>query len=466
MTWRTSLRARLAFGSTALLFAALAAFGLLAYRSLADALYSYLDDSLRLSASQAVGMIKVQDGKIIPPGEFDNRTLSIDMLEHGLTIRILDSNGNNLQAVGPDRNNPLPAGVLRNVANGKTDLRSINDNDSPYLLRVYTAPITDKGIFSGAVEVIRPFDDIQAMLNRIGVGLLILIPLLALLVGLGVYLLTMWAMWPIGHMILAARQISTSGLPIQVNLPSSRDEVGQLVETFKVMMARLDESFQRERQFTADASHELRSPITAMQTIVQTTLGRPHTCEDCESALLDLANETNRLQRLTQNLLMLARNGSPRQGAFRPVNLSLLLMDVAESMRPVAEKKGLALQYSIPDGLSLPGDQDALIRLFVNLIDNAIKYTPDGQVWICAEKPPDLPELAIKIEDTGAGISSEHLPYIFERFYRGSAARSSTGSGLGLTIAREIVLAHHGKIEVSSHIGEGTTFLVHLPAEG
>ncbi len=470
MSWHPalpkSLRARLAIGSTALLFVALVVFGLLVYQSVSAALYSYLDDSLRLSASQAVGLVKIQNGKIIPPGEFDNPALSIEMLEHGLTIRILNAKGQNIQAVGPDRNNPLPADILRNVADGGTDLRTVNDTDTPYLLRLYTVPITDNGAYLGAVMVIRPFDDVRAVLNRISLGLLILIPFLALLVGCGVYLLTSWALRPIGQVVLAARQVSMHGLPIQVSLPTRGDEVGQLMETFETMMARLDESFQRERQFTADASHELRSPLTAMQTIIQTTLEKPNKGQDYESALHDLADETNRLQRLIQNLLLLARNGIHRAGSYGPIDLSLLLVDVAESMRPAAEKKGLVLQHVIPDGLILTGDGDALIRLFVNLIDNAIKFTPGGKILICAEKDPDRPDITVEVKDTGVGISSEYLPYIFERFYRGSASRLATGSGLGLTIAREIASAHRGRIDVSSQPGEGTTVFVHLPAEG
>jgi len=138
------------------------------------------------------------------------------------------------------------------------------------------------------------------------------------------------------------------------------------------------------------------------------------------------------------------------------------LQDIGDSLRPLAESKGLALDFAVSDGLTLSGDSDALIRLFVNLLDNAIKYTPQGRISLTAIQE-SRGTVKITIMDTGVGIADEHLPHIFERFYRVDRSRSSGGSGLGLAIASEIVQAHGGTIEVSSRVGEGTTFILRFP---
>ncbi len=249
----------------------------------------------------------------------------------------------------------------------------------------------------------------------------------------------------------------------RLNLPETDDEVGRLAATFDSMLTRLDEAFRRERQFTADASHELRTPLSAMQTIIGSTLSRRRAPAEYEQALIDLNQETQQMRTLTEGLLHLARNEAGRQSAkFECVNLSILLKDVVDSFRPLAEDKGLQLIDQVPnDDLTLMGDSDGLIRLFVNLLDNAIKYTEQGFITVSAN-PKDDNLLAITVSDTGVGITSEHLPHIFDRFYRVDQSRSTDGSGLGLAIVQNVAQAHGGNVTVESKVGQGTTFTVSL----
>jgi signal transduction histidine kinase len=169
---------------------------------------------------------------------------------------------------------------------------------------------------------------------------------------------------------------------------------------------------------------------------------------------------------LTEGLLHLARNEATQQPAkFECVNLSMLLKDVVDSLRPMAEQKGLKLVDTVPDdGLTLRGDSDGLIRLFVNLLANAIKYTEQGSITISA-KPEDNDLLSVTVSDTGVGITPEHLPHIFERFYRVDQSRSTNGSGLGLAIVQNVARAHGGNVAVESKVGQGTTFTVILSIE-
>jgi signal transduction histidine kinase len=161
---------------------------------------------------------------------------------------------------------------------------------------------------------------------------------------------------------------------------------------------------------------------------------------------------------LVENLLRLARGEKRSNNLYEIIDLSTLINDVTDSLRPLAEGKNLTLACEIPDNLTVLGDSDELIRLFVNLLDNAIKYTEHGKINITAQK--DEKEIAISVEDTGIGISPEHLTHIFDRFYRVDESRATQGAGLGLAIAQEIVHAHGGAIEVRSTIGQGTIFTV------
>ena len=178
-------------------------------------------------------------------------------------------------------------------------------------------------------------------------------------------------------------------------------------------------------------------------------------------ALDDLAEETNRLRGLTEDLLRLARGEDKTAVPCERVAFSDLLTDVADSLRPLAESKGLTLRVQVPEGLTLTGDMDALIRLFVNLLDNAIKYTERGEIMLAARSEAD--ELIVDVTDTGIGIRPAHLPRIFDRFYRVDTARSAGGAGLGLAIAQQITQAHGGRLEVRSTPGVGSTFSVCLP---
>ncbi|MGQ0603184.1 MAG: sensor histidine kinase, partial [Anaerolineales bacterium] len=324
-------------------------------------------------------------------------------------------------------------------------------------LRVHTSPVTVNQTLIAFVQVAQSMADMQATLGQLRVALLISVPLLVLIAGAGGYVLAARALAPIDTITRTARRLSAEDLSERLHLPATDDEVGRLAATFDDMLARLNESFRRERTFTADASHELRTPLTAMQAILGTIRERPRAPVDYEQALADLAEETDRLRTLTENLLRLARG--EQRASHEPIDLSTLLTDVADSMQPLAEAKALTLSCHIPDGLTIMGDRDDVIRLFVNLLDNAIKFTEHGGVALCASREDDH-SLSVSISDTGSGIPVEHLPHIFDRFYRVDESRTTRGTGLGLAIAAAIAHAHRGTIEARSTVGVGTTITV------
>jgi len=313
----------------------------------------------------------------------------------------------------------------------------------------------------GWIQSMQSLGSAEEALDRLRTVLLIGTSLLSLLAGFAGYFLATRALAPVDEITDTARRISTEDLSARLNLPDTGDEVSHLASTFDEMLMRIESGFDREHQFTSDASHELRTPLTAMRTILNVIRDGERPAEEYRQALDDLAEETDRLQALVENLLQLARGEQGLILQKEEIDLGLLLPDVADSLRPLAENKQLTLSCDLPASLIISGDTDHLIRLFVNLLDNAIKYTERGTITLSARERPG--NVVIEVADTGIGIPAEHLPYIFKRLYTVDPARSSGGAGLGLSIASQIVQAHGGRIEVQSEAGTGTKFTVYLP---
>ena len=330
------------------------------------------------------------------------------------------------------------------------------------LLRALILPVLDNGQTVGWVQVIQSLQPVQDALKLLLTNLVIGAIIAVLFAAIGGYFLAARALSPIDHITQIAQKIAGGeDLSARLNLPESGDEVSRLAATFDAMLVRLERSFRRERQFIADASHELRTPLAAMQAILGVVREGVRSSGEYRLAMDDLAVETDRLRGLVEDLLRLARGEDRATLTREPVNLSNLLTDVIDSLQPLAEAKDLVLQSQVAEGLVMSGDMDALIRLFVNLIDNAIKYTEHGKITVGARAEGD--EIIASVIDSGIGIPPNQLPYIFDRFYRVNPARPSGGAGLGLAIARQIARLHGGRLEVVSTQGAGSTFTVTLP---
>lgn len=453
-----TLRVRFALWVAGLLLAAMMVFGSFVYVSMAHSLAGAIDDSLELGIAQALAAVHVKDGVV---SFQDSIPQPRDLRERGLTIRVLDQRGQVQQAVGPYGHLPMDASSLSAALRGESTFVTQRDATSHESIRVRTAPIVVGDRVLGIVQVEQSLDEVEDMLQRLVGALLLGVPLLVVLVALGGYVLAAHTLQPIDAITRAARRITAEALHDRLNLPPTDDEVGRLAATFDAMLDRLDDSFQRERRFTADASHELRTPLAAMQMILGVIRAQKRTPDDYEQALDDLATEATRLRGLVEDLLRLARSDTHRALSRTPIDLSLLLDDVVETMRPLIVGKGLTLTCAITPMLLLRGDHDDLIRLFMNVLDNALKYTVQGGIAICAGRTAD--GLEVRIQDTGCGIAAEHVPYVFERFFRVDRARGVGGSGLGLAIAQEIACAHGGIISITSVVGTGSLFVVRLP---
>jgi signal transduction histidine kinase len=228
------------------------------------------------------------------------------------------------------------------------------------------------------------------------------------------------------------------------------------------------------KRFTADASHELRTPLTALKGQISVILSQPRTSEDYQSALHDMEREVDRLIRLSSDLLFMARfDRANRRVAFESIELATLLSTIVDQVTPLASKRDLTIATDLAPDLNISGDMDLLIRLFMNLLDNAIKYTPSaGTITVSARRQPGQTPIHISIHNTGAHIPADHMPSLFDRFYRVESDRARSldsdrpviGAGLGLAIVQEIVETHNGRISVSSTPETGVTFTIELPA--
>ena len=277
------------------------------------------------------------------------------------------------------------------------------------------------------------------------------------------------ALEPVDRMITEVREITDGrSLHRRLALPMERDELGRLAETVNQMMTRLERSFAALRRFTADASHELKTPLTVVRAGVERAITRPDLPQETLAALEETLQEVNRMTELLEALLTLARADEGRADLHRePVDMRSIIEEAGETGELLAEHAGVTIEIRMPpDPVVLAVDRSRVRQLALNLIENAVKYTPPGGT-VSVELGAGDGRVLLTVADTGIGIAPGDLPHVFDRFWRADSARTRTGerpgAGLGLAICKWIAEAHGGTIEVQSRPGRGTTFTVILP---
>lgn len=478
MLRRSGIRVRLTLWYVLLLALILALFSTLLYLILDRALYGQVDEGLRLSAEQVRGAVRRENGRLqVVSSEGESEVTPLG--ERGLLVRVIDMEGRVAASAGPFRALTIPPEALDAARQGLSlsSTTAALGNNAP--VRIYTVPYIEDGTVYGSIHVGQSLEEVQETLQRLVLILAVMTPLTLLLASAGGLFLANRALSPIDRVTRATQRISAEHLDQRLNLALPDDEVGRLARTLDGMLERLDEAFRRQRQFTADASHELRTPLAIMKGNIGVALHRPRQPAEYRAVLTDVEEEVDRLTRLVEDLLLLARTDTGQPLLHRePLDLVGLLQVVAEQVQPMAEAKGIALDVDLPPSLQIEGDPDKLVRLFLNLLDNAVKYTPEGgHVALRAAEAGKRGELGgggepgergvmVQIVDDGPGVPPDQLPLIFERFYRADTSRSRTGggAGLGLALARSIAEAHGGRIEVQSAREKGSTFTVWLPA--
>ncbi len=360
----------------------------------------------------------------------------------------------------------LPEPYYQQAMHGLAGFYNLS-KEQPNDLRVYFAPIVVNGQTVGIVQVARNLQAQQEVLDQLGKNLLILFAIALALAAGGGYWLTGVALHPIEEATATALAITRTGnLSRRVPIRKQRhDEIGALINTFNEMLDRLEALFEKQRRFSADISHELRSPLTTILgnlSLLKRAQQLPE--EEREDMLNEIRSEAERMHRLISDLLLLSQAESGRH----PLHLELVELDriVLEAYRLAQRRAGerLDIQLGHADRALVMGDADRLRQVLDNLINNAIRYTPaGGRIELSLSCQDDW--AVIRVQDTGQGIAPEDLPHIFDRFYRADKARTRAagGTGLGLSIVKWLVEAHHGQIVVESTPGEGSTFDIRLP---
>jgi heavy metal sensor kinase len=315
------------------------------------------------------------------------------------------------------------------------------------------------------VEVGAPLTDITTALRGLILTLIIGFPVLIGLAILGGYSLLGRALRPVDEIVGAAERISFKNMHQRLPVPQTRDEFERISEALNRMIERLDETFQIANRFAADASHELRTPLTIIQGELEAFMKEPSLPPDFVENLGNILEEVERLSRIVEGLLLVSRlEAGEAQMTRASIDFGELVTSTAEQMELLSKDKLLQMRYEIGDAIMVEGDELRLRQVVVNLIDNAIKYTPEGGS-ISLVVRSDSGTAILEVIDTGIGISSAALPQVFNRFFRAEEAKAGRmhGSGLGLAIVQSITEAHGGHVYVESNENRGTKFRIELP---
>jgi heavy metal sensor kinase len=475
-----SIRLQLTLWYTVIFLVLILGSGWVVYKYLEHALPQTLDTTLALRASQLATEIRYRDGQIRIRDSFGS-LLDTDPSQNGLAdhntdgddsalVRLLDTQGHTIRATATFNELDIPAESMSQPLHGEPwqGTVRVHGGSDGQAVRLYSMALFYEGEPFAVLQVGESQGQIRDILRDVGSALLLLVPFVLLLGAFGSYWLASRAFAPIHRLTSTARQIKAGDLSQRVPVPKAHDEVYNLAVTLNEMIERLEASFLRQQRFVADASHELRTPIAAIRSKTDVTLMETASVQEYVSVLQTINGEAERLSHLISDLLALARADEGQAPLEREtVRLDLLAQAVAANSEFLAGERGIHMQLQVSEPVTILGDEARLIQAIMNLLDNALIYTPQaGCVQLTVEG--DATSARIIVRDTGEGIAAKHLPHIFERFYRCDPARKRReggSSGLGLTIVDWIVRAHGGTIDVVSEVGHGSTFTVTIPLQ-
>jgi heavy metal sensor kinase len=452
------IRLRLTAWYFAVLAVVLSAFGVSAYLEMRHSIRKTVDEELAIRAEGVRQLIErdIQRGHKddLPEGLREHTELRAG----GALLQVSDEQGNWLyrSTVMSDYGVPIPATLRK---------RPVDYMGKHIPLRIWSEKVSLGGqsyLIQSAFEM----DDFYEALHQFALLLLVSIPSLLVCAAAGGYWISTRALAPVDQITQTARTISAQNLSSRLVVPDTRDELQRLSETLNGMLDRLEAAFKKITQFTADASHELRTPVAVMRTRAELSLRKARSADEYRDVIAEVLTELEKTSRLIEQLMFLARADSGAETLrFTATNVSEVLHEACHQGSALAEAKQIAFQEKISgDSMWIQGDASSLRRLFLILIDNAVKYTPaSGEVEVSLQRNNGY--AVAEVRDTGIGIAEADLPNVFERFYRADKARSreSGGVGLGLSIGRWIAEVHAGTIEVQSSPGRGSIFQIRLP---
>ena len=447
---RLSIRMRVTLWFTAMMSLLAVLMLLFLYLAGQRTVRSLLRDRLTHVVQNSLDYIELDDGRL----ELDD---DMDFFVNGVYRSIYDAEGRMLYGRIPEKYNGIQAFQ-------DDTMQQFDDEDTNWY--IYDIQYEVKGYDTVWVRGILSSESANSTFASLFHLALIALPCLVFLAALGGYFLISRAFLPVRCIADSAEQISSGNdLSRRIALGEANDEIYQLAATVDRMLDRLEDSFAREKQFTSDASHELRTPLSVILSQCDYSLSRPQSSKETTKALETVQEQARKMSALIAQLLTLARadRGQDRL-LLEQIDLSNLTEMVSMQVQEMAEEKQITVHTDIAPEITVLGDETMLMRMLLNLMENAVKYgTSGGNLWVTLSRQDN--RIYGTIRDDGIGIAKENLPKVWDRFYQVEPSRSSTigGVGLGLPMVQYIVRAHGGAITAESKLGKGSTFTFWLP---
>jgi heavy metal sensor kinase len=492
------IRAQLMLWYTAVFALLILLFSIIFYTTLKASLASGIDTALQIRTQQIAAGVTVEGNKIsiqditgdLPgldnnstPSQSNNSTSNTDQTDGpnstsntenqsglqsdvniGTLVRILNNKGQVFYSSPAFSSLSVPTISITNPLHNIPWQGTVTAHNGQ-TVRLYSIALINNDHIFGVIQVGESLAQLTLTLQSITVALFVITPFVLLLGAIVSYWLAKRAFRPIFQLTRTARNIKAGDLHQRVPVPPARDEVHDLALTLNEMIGRLDLAFTQQRRFVADASHELRTPVTVIRNITDVALVQPLAVDEYVTLLRDINAESERLGHLINDLLALARADEGQIPLDQEeIRLDLLACDVAATMEALAIERGITLNLEKMEPATVKGDTARIIQVMMGLVDNALTYTNVGGT-VAINVETHEASASFSVRDTGIGIGAEDMPHIFERFYRADPARSRVagGSGLGLAIVDWVVRAHGGSVSVESQVGQGSTFTVTLP---
>ena len=423
-------------------------------------LYSHTDSFLTAHGNKVVEVATSQDAGMhdtIAKEAFIRQFSEIP----GMLVVITDAGGMVVSSSAAGRNSPIFIELFDRVKEEKrpffTD-RTIGEVD----MRWFILPIMKNKTLVGSVLVAHPIDVITKSLGSLIATEAMVFLALVIPVSMGGYFMVNRGLLPISAMAQTMARIESTDLTQRAANPKTGDALENLAEAFNGLLDRLKTSFTRERQFIGDVAHEVKTPLSTISGTAEVALSKPRSKQDYQKALVEILTDASKMSSTLRNVMDLAWSQSESSGlTTESFSLSEMIEELAEVATKLAQAKHIVVKSKIEKKITITGKKDKLYRAVLNLIDNAIKFTPGGgKVWLALVSQKGV--VKVEVADNGVGIAAVDVPHIFERYYRGSKPGKTLGSGLGLAIAASIIAAHNGRIEVESAAGKGSKFSVVL----
>ncbi|KAB8044221.1 sensor histidine kinase [Janthinobacterium aquaticum] len=424
-----------------------------------------LDSALLALADTEVGMLSDAGGAVVKVHESPAGSAPLSLTRLDRLVQIIDGNGRVLARsanLGADKL-PVPARLQAQLAAGETIFDTLPDvREEP--LRMVSVPVVVDG-HRYAVQVAGSLDDADQILQSAAILFAVMATALLALVGWAGARLSRQTFVAMENIVDQARKIGDSSLDRRLPHPGHDDEIGHLVDTLNAMLGRIEQAFEAQRRFTADASHELRSPLSRLRTEIEITLRRPRSNEEYVGVLRSCLAEVGGLTMLVEELLMLARLDAGQQLAqVELASLASLASDAVTRLRGPAAERRIAIVLEDHLAQAVQVDRAPVSLVLRNLLENAMKFSPaDGHVTVRLEHSES--GVMLSVQDQGPGIAEQDLPFLFERFFRGSSARAGEvdGVGLGLALSQSIMQACGGRIDAVNAATGGARFLMWVP---